>query len=114
MLRQRLQDQSLEGLESRYELIGVNAIFGPALAGECANGLAGGEGQEPAEVRVRVAVRSRSKRDAERVANEVEAMYINGPYGGGGATRQVREVIAAASVLLPRELVPTHVIVKEL
>ena len=32
-------------------------------------------------------------------------MYLNGPAGGGGVTQSVREVIAAASVLVPRAAV---------
>jgi hypothetical protein len=42
------------------------------------------------------------------VAHEVEALYLNGPAGGGGATRSVREVIAAAAVLMPRSAVHTR------
>ena len=37
------------------------------------------------------------------VANELEALYLNGPAGGGGASKSVREVIAAASLLMPRD-----------
>ena len=40
---------------------------------------------------------------AQLVANEVEALYTNGPAAGGGATKSVREVIAAAAVLVPRD-----------
>jgi hypothetical protein len=40
-------------------------------------------------------------------------MYLNGPAGGGGVTQSVREVIAAASVLVPRDAVPTAVHVLE-
>jgi hypothetical protein len=85
--------------ESRYDLIGVNAIFGPSAspAGR----------QEPAEVRARVALRVPSLQQAQHVAQEVEALYTNGPAGGGGASRSVREVIAAAAVLMPRESVHT-------
>ena len=38
-----------------------------------------------------------------RVGQEVEALYLNGPAAGGGVTQSVREVIAAASALVPRE-----------
>ena len=44
-----------------------------------------------------------TRAQAERVGQEVEAMYLNGPAGGGGVTQSVREVIAAASALVPRE-----------
>lgn len=97
LVRQRLQDEGLGHLEMRLELIGVNAILGPATGPDELL-----PGSEPAEVRVRVAARAPTQAQALQVANEVEALYLNGPAGGGGATRQVREVIAAASVLMPR------------
>ncbi len=104
VLRQRLDASGIQALDSRYELIGVNAIHGPSLSA----------GYEPYEVRARVALRVATRKDAERVANEVEAMYLNGPASGGGVSKSVREVIAAASVLLPRDLVRTRVTTMEL
>ena len=41
---------------------------------------------------------------AVRIGNEVETLYTNGPAGGGGAWKSARDVVAVASVLLPREL----------
>lgn len=90
-------------LDSRFELIGVNAIHGAAL----------GADHTPYEVRARVAMRVASRAEAELVAMEVEALYLNGPASGGGATQSVREVIAAASVLIPREWVRTSVTMLE-
>ena len=90
-------------LDSRFELIGVNAIHGAAL----------GADHTPYEVRARVAMRVASRAEAELVAMEVEALYLNGPASGGGATQSVREVIAAASVLIPREWVQTSVTMLE-
>ena len=48
-------------------------------------------------------------RDAQRVGEEVESLYTNGPAGGGGATKSMREVIAVASAFVPREAVRTSV-----
>jgi hypothetical protein len=99
ILRQRLQDSALphglSGLEQRAELIGVNAMHGPQR----------GADREPYEVRVRLAVRCATRAQAETVGHEVEALYLNGPAGGGGVTQSVREVIAVASALVPREAV---------
>lgn len=39
----------------------------------------------------------------------MESLYTNGPAGGGGASRHVREVIAVASAFVPRERVLTTV-----
>ena len=47
--------------------------------------------------------------DASRIGREVEALYTNGPAGGGGATTSTREVLAMASTLIPRELVACQV-----
>jgi hypothetical protein len=99
VVRERLALAGFADFESRYDLIGVNAIFGSSAspAGR----------QEPAEVRARVALRVPTLQQAQHVAQEVEALYTNGPAGGGGASRSVREVIAAAAVLMPRESVHT-------
>jgi Acyclic terpene utilisation family protein AtuA len=97
VLQSRLQRLGWAGLEHRAELIGVNAMHGASL----------GADREPYEVRVRLAVRTTTRAQAERVAQEVEALYLNGPAGGGGVTQSVREVVAAASALIPREAVRT-------
>ena len=95
VLERRLQRLGLDALEHRAELIGVNAMHGPAL----------GADREPYEVRVRLAARTTTRDQAEQVGREVEAMYLNGPGGGGGVTQSVREVVAAASALIPRDAV---------
>jgi len=85
----------------RAELIGVDSLHGSQL-GSRASG-------QPWEVRLRVAGRCLDKADAVRIGNEVETLYTNGPYGGGGATKGVRQVVAVASLLLPREAVKASV-----
>jgi hypothetical protein len=99
VLEQRLRAVGLAGLERRAELIGVNALHGPA---------AGLPVWPPQEVRVRLAVRCARVAQAERVGREVEALYLNGPAAPGGATSSVREVLAVASCLLPREQVQVN------
>lgn len=103
ILKHRLADNglspSLAGCEHRTELIGVNAMHGAAL----------GADRKPYEVRVRLAVRCATRAQAERVGQEVEALYLNGPAAGGGVTQSVREVVAVASTLIPREAVQTRV-----
>jgi hypothetical protein len=79
----------------RADLIGVNALKGEQ----------NGTGFEPPEVRVRVAAKTRSRRDAQRIGEEVENLYTNGPAGGGGAFKSVREVVALVSGLVPADQV---------
>jgi hypothetical protein len=95
VLDKRLQRLGLGDLERRAELIGVDAMHGPGM----------GVRTEPYEVRARLAVRCATEAEAAQVGHEVEALYLNGPAGGGGVTQSVREVIAAASALIPREAV---------
>ena len=96
IVRERLALTGVAATELRFDLIGVDALYGdatPAVRGE------------PAEVRVRVAGRATTAADAARIGNEVETLYTNGPAGGGGAFKSTREVIAVQSVLLPRAAV---------
>ena len=99
LVRARLADAGYGAYEGRYDLIGVNAIAGEPSSPTT-----------PSEVRARVALRVPTQRQAQHVAHEVEALYLNGPAGGGGATRSVREVIAAAAVLMPREAIAPHTV----
>jgi hypothetical protein len=86
--------------ELRYDLIGVNALHGARLAAMR---------EAPYEVRIRVAGRTRTLAEAVRIGREVEALYTNGPAGGGGASASAREVLAMASTVLPREQVRCRV-----
>ena len=104
VLKERLA--GTKALDSRFELIGLNAIHGDHLANLAT-------GHTPYEVRARAAMRVATRAEAELVAHEVEALYLNGPASGGGVTQSVREVIAAASVLIPREWVQTSITILE-
>ncbi|MDI9331800.1 MAG: DUF1446 domain-containing protein [Alphaproteobacteria bacterium] len=98
VVRVRLAEAGLGHLETRFDLIGCNAI----LAGASSPG-------EAPEVRLRVSARCDTPEQAKQVTREVEALYLNGPAGGGGATQSVREVIAADAVLIPRDWVQPRV-----
>jgi hypothetical protein len=67
------------------------------------------QGHEPPEVRVRVAGRVDTLEEANHIGATVEALYTNGPAGGGGASRSVRPIVAIESTLIPRGLVHTEV-----
>jgi len=113
LVKARLADAGYGHFEARYDLIGVNAILGDSFptkksAHESAHELAHEIVYEPSEVRARIAVRVNTQAEAQHVANEVEALYTNGPASGGGASKSVREVIAAASMLMPRSAIQTH------
>ena len=98
-MRERLQLIGVPTSETRFELIGVDAV---RLTGAV-------ERAEPAEVRVRVVGRTESMVDAKRIGDEVETLYTNGPAGGGGAWKQARKVVAVVSTLVPRDAVQPQV-----
>jgi hypothetical protein len=95
VVRERLSLTGVRTTETRFDVIGVDSLHGATLP----------RGREPYEVRVRVVGRTDSMVEAVRIGNEVETLYTNGPAGGGGAWKSAREVVAVASVLLPRALV---------
>jgi hypothetical protein len=95
IVRERLKLTGVAASELRFDLIGVDSLHGPQVSVHA---------NEPYEVRVRVTGRTESLREAVRIGNEVETLYTNGPAGGGGAWKSARDVVAVASVLLPREL----------
>jgi hypothetical protein len=103
LVRARLAEAGYADFESRYDLIGVNAILGGGSPDTT-------QASASTEVRARVALRVPTLQHAQHVAHEVEALYLNGPAGGGGATRAVREVIAAAAVLMPRSAIHTSTV----
>ena len=89
----RLELMGVKMQDVRAELIGMDSLHGPRST------------VEPWEVRLRVAARCDDRLEAVRVGNEVETLYTNGPSGGGGASKSVRQVVAVASLLLPRDAV---------
>jgi hypothetical protein len=124
VLQERLAEQGVPLTEWRAELIGVDALQGGWRRGTAAGQVGEPPASpglllpfapsdttdhphwpEPREVRMRLAARTATREAAERVAQEVEALYLNGPAAGGGVALQVREVLAVESVLLPREAV---------
>ncbi|MEG9295469.1 acyclic terpene utilization AtuA family protein [Mangrovibacillus sp. Mu-81] len=80
--------------ELRLDLIGVSSIHRTSF-----------DEYRPYEVRLRAAVLVENEVLAEKVGNEIEALYTNGPYGGGGARKKVSECIGIVSTFLSREIV---------
>ncbi|MEO5821923.1 MAG: acyclic terpene utilization AtuA family protein [Vicinamibacteraceae bacterium] len=100
IVEERLRLIGLRPDAIRCDLIGVDALHGAARAASC---------PDPYEVRLRVAARTRTRAEADAIGREVEALYTNGPYGGGGATASTRDVLAIASTYVPRARVACRV-----
>lgn len=102
-IENRLAPNPLKGAifeDIKIDLIGINSIFenrGFDFA------------QPPSEIRLRVAAKAKTQAEAALIGEEVEALYTNGPAGGGGVRKYVNEVIGIVSVLVDRYKIQTIV-----
>lgn len=60
-----------------------------------------------------VSGRLQDKANVTLIANEVEALYTNGPAGGAGATKKVSEIVSICSIFVPRDIIKIEVGYKE-
>lgn len=97
IIRRRLEIRGCVYSELRVDVMGVDSLF------------RSGTEAAPMELRLRVAARTADRANAAIVGDEVEALYTNGPGGGGGAVKSLREVVSVASVFLPQEQLQAQV-----
>lgn len=94
--------ERLHGLGTlRADLIGVSSVFADD-AGTWDDAAIAHDGRD---VRLRVALQHVDRRQAERLAREVTALYTCGPAGGGGVRTALRRRLGIASCSVPRERV---------
>ncbi|GAA5233989.1 DUF1446 domain-containing protein [Verticiella sediminum] len=103
VVQQRLADAGHRYSEVRVDLIGIDSLHAGRVCG-----------QDPYEVRLRIAARTTDRKAAEAVGFETRALHVNGPAGGaGGSDPSVKEVLAVQSVLIPRGQVDPRVTIRE-
>jgi hypothetical protein len=93
IVRERLA--SVHGFNgaARVDVIGAASLFATALPAS----------SESEDVRLHVALRSRSREDAETVLWEVESLLCCGPAGGGGFRGSIVPSVMTKSLLIPRD-----------
>jgi hypothetical protein len=89
--------------ELRIDLIGSTSSHGRSFDPR----------ENPYEIRLRVAARAGSVERAGVIGEEVEALYLNGPAGGGGARKSVTEQVGIVSTLLERTEIAPEVTIRE-
>ncbi len=104
VVRERLAIGGITLEELRVDYIGMNSLHGGASLPTP---------HEPYEVRLRFAGRARERRDAARLAGEVETLVGKGPAMSSLPRTGVREVLAIYSVLIPRSAVKAQVVMHE-
>ena len=98
---QRRMTARQPALAIRADIIGIVSSFGDSAGTELA--AAGGVAAE--DVRVRFAARHGDEACVRQLLDEVEALYVAGPAGGGGVRRHLVPQLASASCLVERALV---------
>ncbi|MFC3677975.1 acyclic terpene utilization AtuA family protein [Ferrovibrio xuzhouensis] len=88
------------GLRMRGDIIGLASVFN-----DDAGTWLDAQTAEPDDVRLRIAVASNDRAEADRAHEEVLALYTCGPAGGGGVRGATRRRIATESGYIPRDLV---------
>ncbi len=96
ILEKRFEQIGLVYEEIRYDFIGLNSLYGDLISKQLNTGIT-------SEVRLRVAARVKTIEGAKLVGNEVEALYTNGPSGGGGASKNIKDIVSIASIFIPVE-----------
>lgn len=93
--------------EYKIDLIGYNSLFPRDIK----LGFPGG--YEPLELRMRIAVRAQERETLAAIADDVDTLTISGPANGGGLERNIRELLAAYSFLIPREEITVSYVSRE-
>jgi hypothetical protein len=88
----------------RVDYIGLSSVHGTDF---------GTSVSPPYEIRLRVAGKAQSAEDAALIGEEVEALYTNGPAGGGGVRKLINEVVGIVSTLIDRSGIESKVTVFE-
>ncbi|GAB2551571.1 acyclic terpene utilization AtuA family protein [Spirosoma aerophilum] len=89
IIQERLQDRFRD---LRVDYIGSTSVHRTRF----------GHFPDPYEIRLRVAGKAATAQQAALVGEEVEALYTNGPAGGGGARKYVHELMGIVSTLIAR------------
>ena len=107
ILRDRFEKVALDAEELRMDYVGLNAVHRESSPLPEA---------QPYEVILRVALKTRSRSEAEKLRMEVDPLAVNGAYGTGkwatsAPGSRVRPVIGLYSTLVPRSAVDVRVVV---
>ena len=106
IIEKRLDIIGAETEELRFDYIGFNSLYKNKISNQFAPEIF-------PEVRLRVSARTKDRKNAALIGNEVEALYTNGPAGGAGAVKKVSEVVSICSIFVPRDIVDIKVSYKE-
>lgn len=110
ILRMRFKLVALDADEIRMDYVGMNAVHREATPAPAV---------EPYEVVLRVAVKTKTRQEAEKLRREIDPLAVNGASGTGkwatsAPGSRVRPIVGLNSALVPREEVPVSLFIKDL
>lgn len=110
VLRERFKRVNLVAEELRMDYIGMNAVHRESSSPPA---------QEPYEVVLRLALKTKTRLEADKLRREVDPLAVNGASGTGkwatsSPGSRVRPVVGLYSALVPRELIPATLVVKDI
>lgn len=102
ILRERFKKVDLKAEEIRMDYVGMNAVHRESTPAPP---------DDPYEVVLRIAVRTSTRAEAEKLRKEVDPLAVNGTYGTGkwatmSPGSRVQPVVGLSSALIPRQKVP--------
>jgi Acyclic terpene utilisation family protein AtuA len=104
-LLERFDRLELDAQAIHFDFVGINMLHGPA---------APAPDYEPNEVGLRVAVKTETREEAEKIRRACSNLWIMGPGGTSfGTPMKPRPVIACWPTLVPRSVVRQHVEIME-
>lgn len=103
ILQQQMRDAGIKAEETLIEYIGYNSIHGPLANPAHANDLN--------EVYLRIAIRCKDKRDAEKLGRLLPPLGLSGPpfIGGAGGMTPPRGLLGIWPTLVPRAIIEEYV-----
>lgn len=109
ILLKRFERVALSAEEIRMDYIGINAVHRESSPAPVA---------EPYEVVLRVAVKTKTRSEAEKLRREIDPLAVNGASGTGkwatsAPGSRVRPIVGLNSSLVPRGLVPVTLHLKD-
>ena len=107
VIEKRLEARKISFEEIRFDFIGFNSLYENSISNKIR------KSNDYSEVRLRVAVRTKTRDLAKKIVDEVETLYTNGPSGGGGVSKAIEEVVSICSIFVPREDINVDVVYEE-
>lgn len=107
IIQKRLEIINAEIEELRIDFIGFNSLYGDKISMELSS-------HKPLEIRLRISGRTKDIENSRLIGEEVEALYTNGPAGGGGVSKSTNEIISICSIFIERKDIETRIIMEEI